>query len=97
MTGIPRPPQTAEQELDARVLYQVRQSELLRRIRQLPEERQAAFMAHCVALGSDATDQSIRAHLLRACEAGATERADDDAGQLAAALAQLTQLEAWEA
>ena len=97
MTHISGPAQTAERELDARVLYQVRQSELLRRIRQLPEDRQAAFMAHCVALGSDATDRSIRAHLVRACEAGATGRAGDDPGQLDAALAQLALLEAWEA
>jgi hypothetical protein len=97
MTSIPRSLTNAEQELDARVLYQVRQSELLRRIRSLPEEEQAAFVAYSVALGSDATSQSVRDHLLRACEAGATDWSGDDAGQLAAALEQLARLEAWEA
>ena len=88
----------AERAIRERSMYQVRQSELLRRIHRLPAETQAAFVAHCVALGSDAAGRGVRDHIISACAAAAAEVPEhDDAAQLAAALPRLTELESWEA
>jgi hypothetical protein len=78
-------------------MYQVRQSELLRRIHRLPAATQAAFVAHCVALGSDAAGRGVRDHIISACAAAmAAAPEHDEAAQLAAALPRLAELESWE-
>lgn len=88
----------AERAIRDRAMYQVRQSELLRRIQRLPAETQAAFVAHCVSLGSDAAGRGVRDHIVSACAAASAGVAEhDDAGQVAAALPRLTELESWEA
>jgi hypothetical protein len=87
----------AERAIHDRTMYQVRQSELLRRIQRLPADTQAAFVAHCVALGSDAAGRGVRDHIVSACAAATAEvPEDDDAAQLAAALPRLAELESWE-
>jgi hypothetical protein len=88
----------AERAIRDRAMYQVRQSELLRRINRLPADTQVAFVAHCVALGSDAAGRSVRAHIISACAAASSGVPEDnDAAQLAAALPRLVELESWEA
>jgi|SRR4051812_13947445 hypothetical protein len=88
----------AERAIHDRTMYQVRQSELLRRIQRLPEETQVAFVAHCVALGSDAAGRGVRDHIVRACAAAFAEVPEhDDDAQLAAALPRLAELESWQA
>lgn len=88
----------AERAIRERAMYQVRQSELLRRIHRLPAARQAAFVDHCVALGSDAAGRGVRDHIISACLAATAEVPEhDDAALLAAALPRLAELESWEA
>jgi hypothetical protein len=88
----------AERAIQDRTMYQVRQSELLRRIQRLPAETQAAFVAHCVALGSDAAGRGVRDHIVSACAAASAEVPEhDDTAQIVAALPRLKELESWEA
>jgi hypothetical protein len=88
----------AERAIRDRTMYQVRQSELLRRIQRLPAETQTAFIAYCVALGSDAAGRGVRDHIISACAVASAEVPEhDDAAQVAAALPRLKELESWEA